>query len=80
MRGRKLDITKLTYPDMNAALLACEDVGQLQRWLTETVASGLLYRALRVHGRMNCVRRAQEISDIKAKTAAVSRLRKDAAA
>jgi hypothetical protein len=64
---------------MNTALLACEDVGQLQRWLTETVASGLLYRALRVHGRMNCVRRAQEIRNIKTTIAAANILRSSGA-
>ena len=58
-------VTELSYSEMNDALLACDDQAMLQQWLSATVASGVLYRALRVHGRLNAVRRAQEVAGIK---------------
>ena len=61
----KVDVLELCYTDLNNALLECEDQAVLHRWLSATVASGVLYRALRVHGRLNAVRRAQEVATIK---------------
>jgi hypothetical protein len=47
-------------------LLECDDVPTLQRWLDEIVdETGSLMRALRVHSRMNVVRRAKEVREIK---------------
>ena len=59
------DVTALSYGEMNDALLACDDQNELHKWLSDTIATGVLYRALRVHGRLNAVRRAQEIATIK---------------
>ena len=63
--AKKLDVTQESYNDLNTRLLACTDLAALQKWLSDTVASGVLYRALRVHGRLNAVRRAHEIDTIK---------------
>ena len=59
------DVTVLCYTDLNTELLACNDVDTLQAWLADTVKTGSLYRSIRVHSRMNAVRRAQELADIK---------------
>jgi len=65
--GDKLPSTLvgLSWGELNNVLLECEDVPTLQRWLREMTrsASGR-YRALRVHSRMNAVRRAQEVKAI----------------
>lgn len=58
-------VTKLEWKQLNDNLLTCEDVHVLQHWLDVTVRSGKLYRALRVHGRLNAVRRKQEIAAIR---------------
>lgn len=58
-------VNSLSWPELNRALAALQDVKILQRWLRDTVAGGSLYRALRVHGRMNAVRREQEIAAIR---------------
>jgi hypothetical protein len=60
------DINAMSWPQLNDALLECEDVAKLSRWLKATVATGVRYRALRVHGRMNAVRRDQELRAIHA--------------
>jgi hypothetical protein len=60
-------VNALTWPKLCEAVLACEDVPTLNRWLKATVEGGqTLYRALRIHGRLNAVRRAQEIKAIHA--------------
>jgi len=58
-------VAGLTFYDLNALLLQTEDVDLLQKWLNQTVAEGILYRALRIHGRLNGVRRQQELSRIR---------------
>lgn len=75
----KLDITKLSYTALNTTLLECNDVSVLMDWLTKTMATGVLYRALRVHGRMSAVRRAQELAKIRLTIEAVKVARKKAA-
>ena len=71
----KIDVLVLSYGDLNSALLECTDQKQLHHWLSTTVASGVLYRALRVHGRLNAVRRAQEITAIKKTCMAAQKVR-----
>lgn len=72
-------IAGVTFYDLNRMLLETEDVAQLQRWLDEAVAEGVLYRALRVHGRLNGVRRQQELKAIKAACDAAQRRKEKAA-
>ena len=64
---RSTDPNELSWSNLCSQLLLCNDVATLQRWLAVTVTGGVLYRALRVHGRMNAVRRAQELAEIKQK-------------
>ncbi len=59
------DITEIGWAELNKKLLATTDEKLLSRWLEATLASGSLYRALRVHGRLSAVRRQREIRDIK---------------
>ena len=67
MAGKRT--ASLSWRDLNTTLLECEDVPTLRRWLSEVVAEGRsLHRALRVHGRLNAVRHAQEVAAIKAGT------------
>jgi hypothetical protein len=73
--AKKLDVVQESYSDLNTKLLACKDLKQLQTWLSDTVASGVLYRALRIHGRLNTVRRAQEIDAIKKTCMAAQKVR-----
>jgi hypothetical protein len=70
------DVTQISYEDLNTALLECDDLMQLNKWLSAVVASGVLYRALRVHGRLNAVRRAQEVQAIKKTCMAAQKVRK----
>lgn len=56
----------LSWAQLNEVLLECDDLPTLKRWVNEMAAeSGSVYRVVRVHGRMNAVRRAQEIKVIK---------------
>jgi hypothetical protein len=68
---RSTDPNELSWSALCSQLLLCSDVATLQRWLAVTVTGGMLYRALRVHGRMNAVRRAQELEEIKRKCTVV---------
>ena len=70
----EIPVVDLSYSEMNDALLACDNQAVLQQWLSATVASGVLYRALRVHGRLNAVRRAQEVAGIKQTIQAAQRV------
>ena len=69
------DVNTLSWGRLCVALLACDDVAQLQRWLTEVAKGGSLYRALRVHGRLSAVRRAKELAALKTIVAAAQRER-----
>jgi hypothetical protein len=73
---KREDVTFLSYSDLNTALLECDDLKVLNAWLSATVASGVLYRALRVHGRLNAVRRVQEVQAIKQTCMAAQRVKK----
>lgn len=64
-----VEVTQLSWADLNELLINTTDEKQLAKWLEETVRSGSEYRALRVHGRLNAVRRQREIEDIKRKVA-----------
>ena len=64
-KAKRQDAVRTTFAELNAALLATEDVATLERWLADAVAAGVMYRALRVHGRLNGVRRREEIARIK---------------
>ena len=75
MAKKSEDITALSYSEMNDALLACNSQEQLHHWLSDTVATGVLYRSLRVHGRLNAVRRAQEVEVIKKTCMAAQKVR-----
>jgi hypothetical protein len=66
-------ITTVAWKQLNTDLLACDDVVRLQRWLTATIKTGHLGRALRIHGRLTAVRRAREIQAIKTMVAAVQK-------
>jgi hypothetical protein len=62
-----VSIITMTWPRLCDALLECDDVAMLNRWLMATVESGgSLYRALRIHGRLSAVRRTQELKVIHA--------------
>ena len=65
MTKRVTDPNELSWSNLCSQLLLCSDITTLQHWLAVTVTGGMLYRALRVHGRMNAVRRAQELAEIK---------------
>ena len=59
------DVNAMSWPQLNDALLKCEDVAKLSRWLKATMqGGGTLYRALRIHGRLTAVRRVQELATI----------------
>jgi hypothetical protein len=72
---KKFEPLEASYEELNTALLACADLTLLNRWLSAVVASGVLYRALRVHGRLNAVRRAQEVATIKKTCMAAQKVR-----
>jgi hypothetical protein len=59
------DVNAMSWPQLNDALVKCEDVVKLGRWLKATMqGGGTLYRALRIHGRLTAVRRVQELAAI----------------
>ena len=64
-------VTALGWPDLCAAVLECDDVPTLQRWLDDMLATATPgeapYRALRIHKRMNKVRRQQELAVIRSR-------------
>ena len=53
-----------SFNELNESLMACSNVSELQVWLEVEKASGCLYRAVRVHGRLSAVRREAELKDI----------------
>ena len=55
----------LSWSLLNEVLLATENLNDLQQLLEAITTSGRMARALRVHGRMNTVRRAIELREIK---------------
>ena len=59
------NVNSLTWSQLNVALMTADE-RTLTRWLRETVATGSLYRAIRVHGRMNALRKEREIAEIRA--------------
>ena len=65
-----VSINDVSWTRLNVVLLKCKDTTQLQRWLAETIPTGRLNRALRIHGRLNAVRRAEELVAIKKGTQA----------
>ena len=62
-----IDVTALSWSQLNTALLECEDVASLQSWLAATVAAGHATRSMRVYGRMSAVRRYLELKDLRSK-------------
>ena len=62
----------MSWSQLNAALMETEDEGKLAAWLKEMLdgASMSMSRALRIHGRLNGVRRAREIKEIRERVAA----------
>ena len=64
-------VAGMSWSRLNAALMETEDERQLASWLEEALASSSLglHRMLRIHGRLNCVRRAREIREIRARIA-----------
>ena len=58
------NVNSLTWAELNVALMTADE-RTLARWLRETVATGSLYRALRVHGRLNALRKEREIAEIR---------------
>lgn len=58
-------VNQLGWAELNSALMTANEA-MLARWLKVTVASGSLYRSLRVHGRLNAARKEREIAEIKA--------------
>ena len=65
MTMKGMDVTTLSWPALCDLLLKTDDVELMRGWLAATVKTGSTYRAMRIHGRMNGVRRAQEIEAIK---------------
>lgn len=65
-----IDVTQLSWSELNTALQDCGEMAVLQEWLTEMMRTGRLTRALRVYGRMSVVRREIEIAAIKSTVAA----------
>jgi hypothetical protein len=65
--AKRGSVNAMSWPQLNDALLKCEDVAKLSRWLKATIqGGGTLYRALRIHGRLTAVRRVQEMAAIQA--------------
>ena len=61
-----IDVTGLSWSRLNEALLECDDLVTLQRWMEAAIADGdTLLRVLRIHSRLNVVRRAQEVKALK---------------
>jgi hypothetical protein len=61
------DVNAMSWPKLCDALLDCQDVARLSRWLRDTMAAGgPPYRAMRVHGRLSAVRRHHELKAIRA--------------
>ena len=74
------DVNAMSWPQLNDALLKCEDVAKLSRWLKATIqGGGTLYRALRIHGRLTAVRRVQELAAIHVELGGKSKRNKTAA-
>jgi hypothetical protein len=59
------NVNNLTWAELNVALMTADE-RTLTRWLRDTVAAGSLYRGLRVHGRLNALRKEREIAEIRA--------------
>lgn len=75
-REAPASVAALSWSELNEALLGCEDMRTLGAWLDETVESTMsLARALRVHARLNLVRRRAEMEEIKWKVMARQRSR-----
>jgi hypothetical protein len=56
-----MDITKLSWAELNAKLIACDDLPTLQTWLDSAMAAPMSRTCVkRIYGRMNAVRRAVE--------------------
>jgi len=68
---RKLpaSIKLLHWEELNSTLLLCEDEATLTRWLDEAVNSPLVpvHACLRVHSRLNKVRRTKERAELLAR-------------
>ena len=72
MTVKAMNVTALSWSQLCALLLDTDNVVTLQRWLEQETLAGKMYRALRVHGRMNAVRRDKEIRAIKQSCGAVN--------
>jgi len=55
------DITKLSWAELNDALIHCNDMPTLQRWLDSAIAAPMSRTCIkRIYGRVSAVRRAVE--------------------
>lgn len=73
MTQATVKVAELSWKELCDLLLETDDIGVLHQWVTDMAYGGSLYRTMRVHGRMNAVRRAQEIKAIKTMLAAVNK-------
>jgi hypothetical protein len=66
-----IKVAELGWPELCHLVLECDDVSTLQRWLDDMLATARRgdapYRALRIHKRMNKVRRQQELAVIRSR-------------
>lgn len=60
-----VDVTKLTFAELNALCNDCQDEKLLERWLKAMTDAGWFNRAMRVYGRYSAVRRANELAVMK---------------
>lgn len=61
-----IDVNAISWGELNTRLTEISDVTVLRKWLDDTMAKGgPKYRAVRIHGRLNAVRREQELETIK---------------
>ena len=62
-----MSVVGLSWSRLNEALLECDDLVLLQRWLEQAMkGSDSVNRALRIHGRLSAVRRAREVKAMRA--------------
>jgi hypothetical protein len=61
-------VGEMSWSELNALLLACNDEAQLSLWLKASLKQCKLTRVMRIYGRMSVVRRAREVNDILTKT------------
>ena len=61
-----VDVISLSWFRLNEALLKCDDLVVLQQWMEVAITGGdTLLRVLRIHSRLNVVRRTREVKALR---------------